>query len=82
MVADNPNRKIERKAFHCEILNDHDALEKERIGYQDIPLIRTLDNASVQCNYEQIRREVQDMIHSELEILLNNPEKAHLALTK
>jgi len=30
MVADDPNCKIALKAFHCEILNDHEALKKEQ----------------------------------------------------
>ncbi len=28
-VADDPDCKIELKTFHCELLNDHDALKKE-----------------------------------------------------
>jgi hypothetical protein len=30
MVADDPTEKIELKAFHCQILNDHEALKNER----------------------------------------------------
>lgn len=35
MVADDPGCKIELKAFHCEILNDHGALKKEQEGYKE-----------------------------------------------
>ena len=31
MVADDPDQKIKLKTFNCEILNDHDALKKNRI---------------------------------------------------
>ena len=31
MVADDPDCKIDLKTFHCEILNDQDALKKEKI---------------------------------------------------
>jgi hypothetical protein len=30
MVADDPDCKIELKSFHCEILNDHEALRQEQ----------------------------------------------------
>lgn len=36
VVADDPDNKIELKAFHCEILNDHQALKTEQESYQDI----------------------------------------------
>ena len=82
MVADNPDQKIELKAFQCEILNDYDALKKEEDGYEDIPVIRKLDEGIVQRNYHQIIQDVQDIVQSEMERLLNNPELAHLVLRK
>ena len=33
MVADNPDQVITLKAFHCKIINDHDALKKEADSY-------------------------------------------------
>ena len=38
MVADDPDCKIELKAFHCSIINDHDALKREEYNYKEIPL--------------------------------------------
>lgn len=40
LVADNPEQRIDLKAFNCEILNDHQALRKQQDGYQAIPEIR------------------------------------------
>ena len=40
LVADNPEQRIDLKAFNCEILNDHQALRKHQDGYQAIPEIR------------------------------------------
>jgi type IV secretory pathway TraG/TraD family ATPase VirD4 len=82
MVADDPDCKIELKTFHCEILNDHQALKKEQDNYKEIPIIRKLDNATVQRNYLQIKQDVQDIIHSEMERLLNDPGLAYLVLKK
>jgi len=78
MVADDPDCKIDLKTFHCEILNDHDALKKEQDAYIDIQVIRKLDNTMVQRNYLQMKQDVQDIIHSEMERLLNDPGLNHL----
>ena len=82
MVADDPDCKIDLKAFHCEILNDHEALKKEQEAYMDIQVIRKLDNTMVQRNYLQIKQDVQDIIHSEMERLLNDPGQSHLVVRK
>ena len=82
MVADDPDCKIDLKTFHCEILNDHDALKKEQDSYKDIEVIRKLDNTMVQCNYLQIKQDVQDIIQSEMERLLNDPGLSHLVVRK
>ena len=82
MVADDPDCKIDLKTFHCEILNDHEALKKEQESYKDIQVIRKLDNTMVQRNYLQIKQDVPDIIHSEMERLLNDPGLNHLVVRK
>ncbi|MBS1781039.1 MAG: YWFCY domain-containing protein [Bacteroidetes bacterium] len=82
MVADDPGNKIELKSFHCEIINDHEALKKEEDGYKNIEVVRKLDNGMVQRNYLQVKQDIQDIIHSEMERLLNNPGLSHLVVKK
>jgi hypothetical protein len=82
MVADDPENKIELKAFHCEILNDHAALKVEEDGYKDIEVIRKLDNTMVQRNYLQVKQDIQEIIHSEMERLLNDPGLSYLVIKK
>jgi len=82
MIADDPDNKIELKAFHCEILNDHTGLKNEQDSYEDIEVIRKIDNTIVQRNYLQIKQDVQDISHSEMERLLNNPALSHLVIKK
>ena len=82
MAADDPDCKIDLKTFHCEILNDHVALKKEQDNYKDLKVIRKLDNAMVQRNYLQIKQDVQDIIQSEMERLLDDPGLAHLVVCK
>tara|TARA_R110000868_G_scaffold134651_2_gene346821 strand:+ start:36526 stop:38514 length:1989 start_codon:yes stop_codon:yes gene_type:complete len=82
MVADNPDCKIDLKAFHCEIINDHDSLKREEQNYKDIEIIRKLDSGMVQRNYFQIKQDIQDIIQSEMERLLNDPGLRHLVVKK
>ncbi len=82
MVADIPECKIDLKTFHCKICNDHRALKKEERRYQDIKTIRNLDNKAVQRNYLKIKQDVQDIVQSEMERILNDPALSHLAVIK
>lgn len=82
IVADNPDCKIELKTFHSEIINDHDALKKEQDNYQDIPIIRKIDSIIVQRNYMQIKQDVLDIMHAEMERLLSDPALNHLVIKK
>ncbi|GAB3910599.1 conjugal transfer protein MobC [Mucilaginibacter boryungensis] len=82
MVADDPDNKIELKTFHCEILNDHEALKNEQDNYRDIPVIKTLNNAIVQQNYLQVKQDVQDIINAEMERLMSDPALQYLIIKK
>ncbi|OYX83909.1 MAG: conjugal transfer protein TraG [Flavobacteriales bacterium 32-34-25] len=82
MVADDPDCKIELKTFHCELLNDHDALKKEQGNYKEIAVVRKLDNTIVQRNYLQVKQDIQEIIHSEMERLLNDPGLSYLVVKK
>ncbi len=82
MVADDPDNKIDLKSFHCEIINDHQAIKREQDNYKDIEVIRKLDEGMVQRNYLQIKQEVQEIIQSEMERLWNDPAMRHLVVRK
>lgn len=82
MTADNPDCRIELKTFHCEIVNDHEKIKKEMDNYKEIPIIRTIDNVIVQKNYLQIKIEIQEIIHSEMERIIKNPALSALVLKK
>lgn len=82
IVADNPDCKIELKTFHSEIINDHDSLKKEQEVYVDIAPIRKIDNTMVQRNYLQVKQDIQDIVNSEMERLLNDPALSYLVIKK
>jgi len=82
MTADNPDCRIELKTFHCEIINDHEKIKKETDNYKEIPIIRTIDNVIIQKNYLQIKIEIQEIIHSEMERIIKSPALSSLILKK
>jgi len=43
MVADNPDQKIELKAFCAEVINDHEALRREQSGYEELPIFSKVE---------------------------------------
>ncbi|RIW13333.1 conjugal transfer protein TraG [Algoriphagus lacus] len=73
IVADDPAQKIELKAFHAEIQNDHKSLALEEKGYQPIPQVRKLNGEEVLENYRIIKSEVQKLIEEELERMMDTP---------
>jgi hypothetical protein len=80
MVADEPGMPIELKAFHAKIINDHGRLEKENRDFEQIPIIRTIEEGTVQKNYLQIKNEVKNILCTEMERILNDPKLVHLAI--
>jgi len=82
MVADTPDQPIELKAFHTRILADFDAIGKEESQYKKIPVIRQVDNEMVQNNFLQIKRDVQDIVDSEYNRIMNDPELIHTIIKK
>jgi hypothetical protein len=82
LVADDPDCKIDRKAFHCQLQNNHAQLQKEERGYQEIPVIRKLDNTMVQRNYVQIKQEVTQLMQAEMDKITHDPALEYLLLRK
>jgi hypothetical protein len=82
MVADNPLEKIELKIFCCEIINDHDLLEKEQSKYKDFPEVSKIDRTLILKNYLQIKKEVQEIIDIEIDRMMNTPELSGMIIKK
>lgn len=82
MVADDPMQKIELKAFCAEIINDHVALANEQVTYKEIPQFEHVTNGDVLFNYLQIKKDVIDLVHLELERMMDTPELTDLIIKK
>lgn len=82
MVADDPDCKVDLKTFHCNILNIHEKLKKEMDNYKPLPIIRTVTNAMVQRNYLQVKKDVQEILSSEMGRILSDPGMGHFVVKK
>ena len=80
MVADDPQEKIALKAFHCEIINDHDKIATEEKAFQEIPKVRKLVSEVVIENCNWIKRDINHLIESELERMLDTPAFAGMLI--
>lgn len=80
MVADTPDQKLELKAFHAEIINDHAALKQEEESYGPIPKVREITQEEVEENYRSIKRDVEEIIRMEMERVFDTPELGHLII--
>lgn len=75
MVADDPDMKIKLKTFHCEIINDPETLKREEQNYQDLPVISKITTQMIMEKYYKVKQDIEDLIETEIEILLNTPGK-------
>lgn len=82
MVADNPDQPIELKTFHARVVNDHNALKKQKETYEEIPLVRNIDVKVIQMNYEIIKRDIEGVIESVMDQVLNDPSRHHLLVKR
>jgi hypothetical protein len=82
MVADDPDCKIDLKAFHCEIQNNHETLRAEQKGYKPLPRVRRVDNSMVQRNYHQIKKDVEDLVSAEMDRMMGDPQLAGQIIKK
>jgi len=80
MVADDPYQKIKLKSFHCEIINDKNALQAEEKHFLELPVISNITPEMVLKNYYRIKQEIEELIETEIEALLNTPGKENILL--
>jgi len=82
IVSDNPDMRIEQKMFHGEIINDVEAIKEEEAAFVDLPVKGDVTEEEIQLNYQDIKMDVQLIIHTVLERIRNDPGLAHLLIQK
>jgi hypothetical protein len=74
IVADDPDRPMELKAFHAKIINDTARLNRERKEWVEMPVIREVDRVQIDENYRRIKQEVKDMVRAIVGRIERDPE--------
>lgn len=82
VVADSPAQPIELKTFHAKVKVDDAALKKETKSYLPLPLVRKISKKDIQENYLIIKQDVQDIIETVMEQVLNDPGKQQFLMKK
>jgi hypothetical protein len=82
IVADDPDMPIALKAFHGRILHDRDATARDRRSLAPLPEVRTVDEATITANHQQIPKDIRDIYDDLIETLRNDREKRHLIVYK
>jgi hypothetical protein len=82
MVADNPEAKIELKAFCSEIINDHNSIKEEQGRYKSLPFVSNVNDQTVLNNYVEVKNDVNKIVKSELERMMDTPELNELLVRK
>lgn len=85
-VSDNFQERIEQKIFHAEIVVDNQKVDAETKAYQKIPDILSFTDTQgsdtmkleIQANYKQIKRDIVQIIESEIQRITNDPDLQHL----
>jgi len=72
-MADNPDQKVKLKGFHCEIINDHEAIHKEDASNKGLPQKRILGATTVQENFLGIKEDVKKLVNFQLSVMQANP---------
>lgn len=82
VVADNPEEKIKLKTFCSEIINDHAALKRASDAFKELPQVRDVSQNDIDKNYLQVKQDVEEIIESVTQMILNTPEMEHLIIKK
>lgn len=72
-VADDPTELIEQKLFHATIVNNHDLLKREADVFLGVPSDTHHSSSVIQLNYEQISKDVENIVDSEMSRIWNDP---------
>jgi hypothetical protein len=78
MVSDDPDCPIQLKAFHNRIINDHKSLKTEHESYKQLPEVRNVNIQMIQLCYEEIKKDIDNLVTTEFEKVMLSPDKTLL----
>ncbi|MES1159983.1 MAG: TraM recognition domain-containing protein, partial [Bacteroidota bacterium] len=74
IVADDPDRKIEHKAFHARIVKDTKSL-KDKNRYE-LPVVREVDETVIGENFQRVKKEIKELVVGETQRIVGDPALA------
>ena len=63
-------------------MNNHDVLVREQEAYKDLPIVSSITHQEIFNNYLQIKRDIQMILQTEMERMLDTPELMDLIISK
>lgn len=82
MVADNPDQKIELKTFCSAFVNNHRLLEQEKSCFKNLPIVSSVSQSDLMNSYLDIKKDIQEIITTEIERMLDTPDLSNLIIRK
>ncbi|MGN6420707.1 MAG: YWFCY domain-containing protein [Pseudobacter sp.] len=82
VVADNPDQPIKNKIFHSKIINNHEAIRKEKEGYQMLPVQNNVTKSTINQIFLSIKQDTNDFTDRILEEILNDPSRGNIIIKK
>ena len=80
-VSDNPDQLIDLKGFHSRFLSIEDADLTKNLQ-RELPVIRNVNAGIVNLNYQQIKRDVEEIVRAELARIFQDGDLQHLIVSK
>ena len=85
-VSDNFDERIEQKIFHAEIVVDVEKVKNETAKYIKLPVVVDFTDSEgndnmkeqIQMNYDNIKKDVKQIITEEMIRIKNDPDLKHL----
>lgn len=82
ITADSPSQKITHKAFHNQVVIDHEAIEQEEATYQPVPDVNTVTRDTIEYTFRQIKADSRQLVEDRLAMMMQTPSLARLIVTK
>lgn len=74
IVADDPDQELELKAFHARIGKDEEGIGKK--GWKGLPVVLAVDAVMVEENFQRIKRQVEELITTEMQGIAGDPVRS------
>lgn len=82
LVADDPDRKMQLKAFHCEVQADFEKINEQEKSFEPLPVVRKLSQFEVQDDFNAVHKDVENILTTQLDKMSKSPALSRLIIKK